>query len=60
MSLGEMLKVRYVAQGRRAGLTQGKTYDAVISRDNEQIIIITDEFGDEYGYPISEFEIIRD
>lgn len=50
------IKVRYVAENHRANLKYGEIYEAAICKDNEQIIVITDAYGDEYGYPVSEFE----
>lgn len=50
------ISVRYVAKRHRANLKCGEIYEATICKDNEQIIIITDAYGDEYGYPVSEFE----
>lgn len=58
MSTNGTIKVRYVADGHRMGLKRGQIYDAMICKDNEQILIITDAYGDEYGYPVSEFEIV--
>ena len=58
MSTNVMIKVKYVSEGHRVGLVRGEIYDAVISEDNDQIFIVADAYGDEYGYPASEFEIL--
>lgn len=54
----ETIQVRYVAKIHRANLKYGEIYEATICRDNKQIIVITDAHGDEYGYPVSEFELV--
>ena len=54
------VKVRYVERVFRSNLKPGKIYDAEICKENERIVFFVDENGEEYGYPLSEFEIVEE
>lgn len=55
---GRRVKVRYVEKTFYADLTPGKIYDGEICKENERIVGLVNDHGEEYGYPLSAFEIV--
>ena len=55
---GGRVKVRYVEIIFYADLTPGKIYDGEICKENERIVGLVNDHGEEYGYPLSAFEIV--
>ena len=55
-------KVEYIRNERRHDLEHGKVYEAFLPLDERRgfVIGITDEEGEQWGYPASWFKLISD
>ena len=58
--MSRKIKVKYIGNYYNRLFKRNQIYDATICIDNSKIIIIKDKNGDEYGYPVAEFEIVAD
>lgn len=52
------IKVKVKAGSHWTGIDRNKVYIAEICKDNGRIIFLKNDYGEEYGYPASDFEVI--
>ena len=55
---GGRVKVRYVEKMFYSDLTPGRICDGEICKENARIVGLVKDHGEEYGYPLSAFEIV--
>lgn len=54
------IKVKVKAGSHWTGIDSSKVYTAEVCKDNSRIIFLKNDYGEEYGYPAFDFEIVED